>query len=423
MTEFKTMEFLSDPALIVDPYDYIAQRRAECPVSIDPGQGGMMAVLGYDATMAVYKDTEGFSACNAVAGPFAPLPFTPEGDDISDQIVAHRKDMAFGDFMAVLDPPQHGRARGLLSRLLTPRRLKENEEFMWAFADKQLDTIVRSGSCEFLGQYAQPFALLVIADLLGVPQEDHGAFLGQMATTHNNMAETQGVPQNPLQFLEDRFTAYVEDRRCEPREDALTVLAHAKYPDESIPEVIDVVRLATFLFAAGQETTTKLLTFAMQILGENPDLQTQLRGDLSLIPNFLEETLRLESPIKSHFRLAAKSTTIDGVPAKAGTTMMLMPGAANRDPNKFDNPDEFRLDRHNVREHLTFGRGVHTCPGAAMARMEGVVSLERILSRMGDIRIAEAHHGPASARRYTYDPSFMMRGLTDLHLEFTPIDS
>ena len=423
MSEFNTMEFLSDPNLIADPYEYLAGLRADCPVSIDPAQGGLTLVTGYDATMGVYKDTDGFSACNAVIGPFAPLPFEPSGDDITDQIVEHRKEMPFGDFMAVLDPPQHARARGLLSRLLTPRRMKENEAFMWSLADRQLDTFVESGSCEFLAQYAQPFALLVIADLLGVPAEDHDSFVAGMAASHSDMAETQAVVHNPLQFLEDRFTEYVADRRREPRADVLTILAQAKYPDESMPDVIDVVRLATFLFAAGQETTTKLLTFAIQILGENPDLQTQLRGDRSLIPNFLEETLRLESPIKSHFRLAAKSTTIAGVPTKAGTTMMMMPGAANRDPSRFENPDEFRMDRPNVRDHLTFGRGIHTCPGAAMARSEGQVSLERILSRMADIRISEAHHGSADARRYTYDPSFMMRGLTDLHVEFTPVSS
>ena len=148
-----------------------------------------------------------------------------------------------------------------------------------------------------------------------------------------------------------------------------------------------------------------------------------MREDRSLIPNFLEETLRLESPIKSHFRLAAKTTKVGDVPTPAGTTMMMMPGAANRDPDRFENPDEFRLDRPNVREHLTFGRGIHTCPGAAMARVEGQVSLDRILSRMADIKISEAHHGPAEARRYAYDPSFMMRGLVDLHLEFTPVSS
>lgn len=422
MSEFNTMEFLSDPELIVDPYRYIAERRAECPVSRDSSQG-LLAPIGYDAALAVYKDVEGFSTCNTVAGPFAPLPFEPEGDDITDQIAEHRKEMPFGEFMSVLDPPEHGRVRGLLSRLMTPRRLKENEAFMWGLADQQLDTFVEAGRCEFYGQYAQPFALLAIADLLGVPAEDHDAFVAGMAVSHNKMEETQAVVHNPLQFLEDRFTAYVEDRRREPRSDVLTILAQAKYPDESMPEVIDVVRLATFLFAAGQETTTKMLTFAIQILGERPDLQQQLREDRSLIPNFLEETLRLESPIKSHFRLAAKTTTVGEVPTPAGTAIMLMPGAANRDPDRFESPDEFRLDRPNVREHLTFGRGIHTCPGAAMARVEGQVSLDRILSRMADIKISEAHHGPADARRYTYDPSFMMRGLKDLHIEFTPVSS
>lgn len=420
MNEFDTMEFLSDPALIADPYGYIADRRAMCPVSRDPAQG-LMAVTGYDATMAIYRDVEGFSACNTVAGPFAPLPFTPAGDDITEQIAAHRSQMTFGDFMAVLDPPQHGRARGLLSRLLTPRRLKENEAFMWSLADRQLDTFIDSGGCEFYGQYAQPFALLVIADLLGVPEEDHASFLEGMAASHSDMAETQAVVRNPLQFLEDRFTAYVEDRRREPRGDVLTILAHAKYYDESVPEVIDVVRLATFLFAAGQETSSKMLTFAVQRLGERPDLQQQLRADRSLIPTFVEENLRLESPIKSHFRLAAKTTEIAGLPMPAGTTVMLMPGAANRDPDRFANPDDFRLDRTNVREHLTFGRGIHTCPGAAMARAEGWVSLDCILSRMAEIRISEAHHGPTGARHYPYDPSFLMRGLTELHLDFTPL--
>lgn len=423
MSEFNTMKFLSDPDLTVDPYDYLADQRADCPISVDPDQNGLMVVTGYDATMAVYKGVDTFSTCNTVVGPFFPLPFTPEGDDITGQIAAHRGEMPMAGFMPVQDPPEHTRVRGLLSRLLTPRRLKENEEFMWRLADQQLDTFVDSGRCEFLGQFAQPFSLLVIADLLGVPEEDFPLFLAALAASHHGMSENQAVEGNPLEFLESQFTMYVEDRRREPRGDALTALAQAKYPDESVPEVIDVVRLAGFLFAAGQETTTKMLTFGMQILGEDPELQARIRADRSLIPNFLEETLRVECPIKSHFRLAAKTTTVDGVPIKAGTAVMLMPGAANRDPKRFEDPDEFRCDRPNVREHLSFGRGVHTCPGAPLARMEGVVSMERILDRMGDIRISEEHHGPAGARRFSYDPAFMMRGLNDLHLEFTPIAS
>ena len=100
---------------------------------------------------------------------------------------------------------------------------------------------------------------------------------------------------------------------------------------------------------------------------------------------------------------------------------MLLPGAFNRDPARFEDPDEFRVDRPNVREHMAFGRGIHTCPGAPLSRVEGVVSVERILARMADIKISEAHHGTADARRYSYEPAFMMRGLTELHINFTPI--
>jgi cytochrome P450 len=420
VTEFDTLKFFSDASMVIDPYSYYARQRSHCPVQLDARQN-IMAVTGYDEAASVYRDTADFSACNAVIGPMLGLPFEPAGDDITEQIKAHRADMPFSDFMSTLDPPDHTRVRGLLSKLMTPRRLKENEAFMWVLADQQLDEFIADGACEFNRQFAQPISMLVIADLLGVPVGDHDAFRGNMAGTHKDMAETQEISHNPLQFWEDRFTAYIEERRREPAGDVLTSLAQAKYADGSTPELTDVVRLATFLFAAGQETTAKLLTFALQVLGERPDLQQRLRDDRALIPNFLEETLRMEAPIKSHFRLTSKTTSIGDVPTKAGTMVMLLPGAYNRDPRHFPDPDEFDMERPNVREHMTFGRGIHTCPGAPLSRVEGRVSLERILSRMADIRISEAHHGPADARRYTYDPSFLLRGLTELHIEFTPV--
>jgi cytochrome P450 len=149
-------------------------------------------------------------------------------------------------------------------------------------------------------------------------------------------------------------------------------------------------------------------------------LQQQLRDDRSRIPNFIEECLRIESPVKCVFRLACKTTKVGDIDAPAGTTVMVSPGAANRDPRRFDDPHKFQLDRKNVREHIAFSRGIHSCPGAALARVEGRVSLERILDRMSDIRIDEAHDGPADNRRYTYEPTFLLRGLTDLHLQSTP---
>src|SRR5262249_6700114 len=148
-----------------------------------------------------------------------------------------------------------------------------------------------------------------------------------------------------------------------------------------------------------------------------------LRADPGLIPTFVEEIVRLESPIQGNFRLARHTTEVGGVPIPAGTTLMIMEGAANRDPDQFADPAAMRLDRANGRRRTGFGFGIHSCAGAPLARAEGRVSLERILTRMTDIRIAEAEHGPAGARRFEYTPIFMLRGLERLHLEFTPTGS
>ncbi|OBI53269.1 cytochrome [Mycobacterium kyorinense] len=421
MRDFETVDYFSDASLIPDPYPYFDFLRAQCPVRRD-SQHGVVAVTGHADALAVYRDPA-FSACVSVAGPFSGLPFELEGDDISALIEQHRSQIPMSEHIVTQDPPHHTRTRGLLSRLLTPKRLKENEDFMWRLADQQLDEFVFRGKCEFLDDYARPFSGLVIADLLGVPAEDHEEFRAVFSGQFSGGIEDDSVTRahNPLEWLDDKFSAHITERRREPREDVLTQLALAKYPDGSTPDIIDVVRLATFLFAAGQETTTKLLSFGMKMIAEHPELQTQLRTERDRIPAFIEETLRTESPVKSHFRMARTSTTIGDVPIAAGCTVMLLPGASNRDARKFEEPDRFRLDRPNVREHVAFGRGNHSCPGAPLARAEGQISLNRILDRMSDITICEAVHGPPDARRYSYEPTWQMRGLTELHLEFDPI--
>jgi cytochrome P450 len=330
--------------------------------------------------------------------------------------------MPLHEHMVTMDPPEHTRARSVLSRLLTPARLKENQDFLWRLADEQLDEFVGRGECEFLEEYSKPYSLLAVANLLGVPEDDHKEFRAALVDSHTAGNLDHDAPAiNPLQFLDDKFTSYIEERRREPRGDVLSDLAAAKYPDGSTPKVVEVVRSATFLFGAGQETTAKLLGAALQILCDRPDLQQALRDDRSLIPAFIEETLRMESPVKTTFRLARKSTCVGGVDIPAGTTVMLAPGAVNRDPGRFQDPHEFRLDRGNVREHIAFARGVHSCPGAPLARVEGRVSLERILDRMADIRADETRHGPVGNRRYNYAPTYILRGLNELHLQFTPI--
>ncbi len=355
-------------------------------------------------------------------GPKWPVPL--EGDDISEIIEEYRDGLPFSDQLPSFDPPNHTAHRGLLMRLITPKRLKENEEFMWRLADRQLETFVDQGRCEFISEYANPFTLLVIADLLGVPEADHEAFYaelqGDQRPTDQPRNTGEAIAHKPLEFLYGRFTAYIEDRRREPRNDVMTSLATATFPDGSLPAVYDVMLIAANLFAAGQETTARLFGTMLRYIGERPELQQTLRDDRDLIPNFVEETLRLETPLHAQFRLARRPTTVGGVEFPAGTTAMLLNGAANHDPRQFEDPDELRLDRPNGRQHLGFGFGIHTCAGAPLARAEARVSLERMFDRMGDIRISEAEHGPAGDRRYEYSPIYMLRGLERLHLEFTP---
>ncbi|GAS87709.1 cytochrome P450 [Mycolicibacterium brisbanense] len=423
MTDLAVADYFSDPALAQDPYDYYEYLRGRGPVFAEPHHG-VVAVTGYLEVMAAFKDTDSFSAINAIGGPFPPLPFEPEGDDISAQIEAHRHEFPIFEHMVVMDPPQHERARSLLSKLLTPRRLKENEDYMWQLADRQLDEFIANGHCEFLNEYAKPFATLAITDLLGVPEEDRAEFrlaLGAGKQPGSRVGALDGEPVglNPLQYLDDKFSGYIAERRREPRADVLGGMASATYPDGSVPELLEVVRPATFLFAAGQETVTKLLSAAVQTLGDHPEFQQRLRTNPAEIPAFIEEALRIQSPTKVDFRLARKSTTLGGVPIKAGTVVMLCLGAANRDPRKFADPDEFRIDRPNVREHIAFGRGIHTCAGAPLARVEGRITVRRLLDRTRDIAISEAAHGPAGNRNYRYEPTFLLRGLTELHIEFT----
>jgi cytochrome P450 len=203
----------------------------------------------------------------------------------------------------------------------------------------------------------------------------------------------------------------------------MSELANGTYPDGSLPSVTSLVRTATFLFAAGQETTARLLAFALKVLCLHPELQDQLRDDKSLIPLFIEEALRVESPVKADFRLAKRTTSVGGVDIKAGTPVMMLNGAANRDPRRFACPAEFDLERENIQAHMAFGRGVHSCPGGPLARLEGRVSLEHILDRTRNIRLSEEHHGPRGHERFRYEKTWVLRGLTDLYIEFDAVDA
>jgi cytochrome P450 family 150 subfamily A5 len=417
-------DFFTDNALLAQPYAYLAAMRGECPVRREKHHDVVM-VTGYEESLAVYNDTDRFSSCISVTGPFPGFPVPLEGDDISALIEEHRDKLPMNDQLPTMDPPVHTQHRGLLTTMITPIRLRENEEFMQRLCARQYDAALgASGTCEFIGEFASPFVMLVIADLLGVPEEDHEEFVqavlhGAAGGQLGSSKEGDTLKHSPLEYLYATFSDYISERRRSPRGDVLSRLAEVTFPDGSTPEVIDVVRVAANLFAAGQETTIRLLSSAVRILAEDRDLQARLRADRSLLRNFIEETLRYESPVRGDFRLSKVPVAVGGVDLPAGTTLMLLNAAANRDPRQFDDPDVFDVDRENARFHFAFGRGVHICPGAALARTEARISLGQLLDRTTDIWIDESFHGPEDDRKYSYIPTFILRGLTRLHIGYT----
>jgi len=418
-TDPAEVDFFTDPTVAADPFAWYEQVRAIAPVWREPHHGAFI-VTGHAETAEVLTAPELFSSCIGVTGPFPGLPVAATGDDVSALVEEHRDSLPMSEHLVTMDPPMHSKHRALLMRLLTPRRLKENEEFVRRLADTLLDQLVAQGRAELFKDYAQSFALTVVADLLGVPEQEHAQFRAQLGAHLPGALGDEPAPAPTLTYLDDYFTRYVEDRRREPRADVLTSLATATFPDGSLPEVIDVVRIAAFLFAAGQETSARLMVSSTKHLAENPDIQDRLRREPGLIPQYIEELLRLESPVKSVFRLALRTTTLGGVTLPAGSVVAAVLAAANRDPERFGEPEKFQLPRSDPYAQVAFGRGAHACPGGSLARLEGRVTLELLLQKTRLISLSEEHHGPPDARRFNYDLTYILRGVQDLHVVLEP---
>ncbi len=415
-------DYFSDHSILTDPYAYFEAVRERGPVYRNPGSG-IVFVTGFDEILGVLKNTDDFSSVIAPSGPAAKLPFTPEGSDITPQIEAHRTEFIGGDLLVAYDDKPHTFSRSLLGRLFVPSRLKASEQFIADYSDELVKEAVASGGCELVKGIATPFVTMVIADLLGVPDGDRQFFMEaiEAGAPPGSLDADDLMSQNqPLVIMGTYFVQYVADRREHPRDDILSELANAKYPDGSTPDEMEIVRLTTFLFGAGQDTSAKLLGNAMRFIVDQPGLQQQLRDDMTLIPAFLEEVLRLEGSTKMTARIARKDTEIAGLAVPAGTTVMVALAAANRDPRRWTDPEAFLLDRPRIKEHLAFGRGAHVCVGAPLARAEVRVILEKFFEHTSHIDLDEARHGKPGERTLEYEPSFIIRGLGEMHLKLTP---
>jgi cytochrome P450 len=419
----KERDYFTDHSVLLDPYQYFEELRSKCPVHQLEDRKDVIFITGFEEAIEVLRNTTDFSSSVSVPGAAVPLPFEPQGDDISEQLEQHRHRIPGFGLLVTYDGAQHSASRSLLTGLFIPSRLKANETFMQKFSDELVEAAVAKGNCELIQEIATPYVTLVIADLLGVPAEDREAFrkaIDAGPPPGNMDAEDKPHSGGVLEFLAGYFVRYIQERRANPRNDVLTELATAKFPDGSTPDLMEVVRLSIFLFAAGQDTSAKLLGNSMRFLVENPELQTKLRNDRTLIPAFIEEALRLEGSTKATFRVARRKTRIGDKEIAAGQKVVVALAASNRDPRRWEAPKDLKLDRAKIKEHLAFGRGAHTCIGAPLARAEVRVLLDRFLEHTSQISLSAEHHGPPGNRRLNYEPSFIIRGLEKLFIELTP---
>lgn len=419
----KERDYFTDPTVLLDPYGYFEEMRPRGPVC-QLETHDCLLITGFDECVEVLRNPADFSSLNSLASSAFPLPFTPEGSDISAQVEAHRDKYVGGELVVTFDDARHTNVRSLMSRMFTPSRLKANEVFMRDYAAELVRAAVAKGGCELVNQIATPYVTMVVADLLGVPAEDRTKFEEKIAA-----GQTVGSIENPdaptdmsaLEFMGTYFYGYLEQRMANPGTDLLSELATLPYPDGTKPGILELVGLAVFMFAAGQDTSAKLLGNSMRYIVDVPGLQRELRDDRTLIPWFLEEILRLEGSSKATHRIARRDTTIGDRPVPAGTQVIIALAAANRDPRRWgDDANEFKLKRPGIKQHIAFGRGSHTCAGAPLARAEVTAILNQFFDQTSEIRISEDKHGKPGARHYKFEPSFIIRGLESLYLELQP---
>ncbi|HWP65982.1 MAG TPA: cytochrome P450 [Candidatus Limnocylindria bacterium] len=307
------------------------------------------------------------------------------------------------------DPPIHDAHRALLARVFTPRRMLDLEPLVRRCCVAALDALVDRDEFDVIGEFGIEMPLRTIGFLFGIPEADQHAYRRRAGAA----LATDGTP---IQFDESAFDVmsvlgdYVDWRARHPSDDLMTELLRAEIeePDGSRRRLgrDEVVTYASMVAGAGNETATRLIGFAMQLLAQHPDQRRLLVDDPTLIPDAVEEILRLESPSPVQARYVQRDVELWGTRVPAGSTMLLLNGAANRDERHFTNPD--RLDvRRNEGPHLAFGYGIHFCLGAALARLEGRVALEEILRRWPDwdvdVARGEMAH-TASVRGWGYLP-------------------
>ncbi len=322
--------------------------------------------------------------------------------------------------MLSLDPPDHTRLRGLVNRAFTPRQVAKMEDYVRSAAHRLLDEATGAGransSAEFdlMASFAAPLPTLVIARMIGVPDDDIGRFkdwsdrFARALEPILTEREAQDMFRASAQFA-DYFADVIEERRKSPRDDLVSRLVEAEYEENRLTSEETQVMLR-LLLVAGNETTTNLVGNGMLALLRRPEQMQALRDQPGLLKDAVEELVRFDSPVQVDGRFATEDVEVGGRAVPAGSQVALLLGAANRDPARFERPDELdpmRPDKGNI----SFGRGIHHCLGAPLARLEGRVALEVLLERFADIQLG--------GRPPVFSRTIVLRGLEHLDVRAT----
>ncbi|HEY3991397.1 MAG TPA: cytochrome P450 [Ktedonobacteraceae bacterium] len=403
-------------ATVQDPYPAYAYLRENEPVRWNPMFNCFM-LTKYDDVHQVFGDNQRFSSdvwsrVPEVMG--ESLGFTEESEEsrLLRQIVPFLANNLQG-----MDPPGHTRQRTLMQKTFTPRMLEAFRPRIQQAVDELIDQRLAGGKMDLVADLAYPLPSNVILDLLGIPRSGR-PYIRASSEAINEFVSTllfngpavwprlAGVFADVKQYL----LGLIEERRMHPGEDLLSKMVQAEENGDVLSED-EIIISTNFLLFAGHETTANLIAVGMSHLLQHPDQMAQLQADPGKIPAAVEELLRYVSPVHTLARQACQDVTIRGVDIPAGSSLYLFVGSANRDAEKYPDPERLDINRQPART-LGFGYGIHYCLGAALARMESQVAFETMLRRLPDMHIVD---GPP-----VYRPNYFLRGLLALPVEFSP---
>ena len=397
------------PEALGCPHELNERLRREAPVHRCP-HTGIFFVSDYDTVTRIARDYETFSNKFALA----------DTAGIDPRILEiQAKGYPAVDTMLTQDPPLHRRYRGLVNQAFTARRVATLAPYIEKLCHELIDRFVQRGEAEFIEEFCEPLPMTVIADQLGVPLRDYelfkswsDGFVAQLSRMASPDEEVEAAKL--IVAFQHYFAERIEKRRGDPKDDIISDIVHAKFENErplDIPEMLSIIQQ---LLVAGNETTTNAIAEGVLLWAKHPEQLAKLKANRELVPNLVEEVLRLSTPTANMWRVATKDTALNGVSIPAGSMVQIRFSSANRDEARFTEPQGFDVERPNARSNIAFGYGVHMCIGASLARKEMEVAFRVLLDRLDAFELA------CPEEELAYAPNALLRGLTKLPVRFKP---